>query len=508
MLSTLALYLPQFHRVRENDEWWGEGFSEWVAVKGAESLYEGHNQPRVPLNQNYYDLMDYSTMSWQANLMKKYRIDGMCMYHYWFENGKRILEKPAENLLKWKDIDMPFCFCWANQTWSRTWKKLSEACTWSSVYEKKENKFKDKGILLKQTYGRENNWEEHFQYLLPFFKDDRYIKLNGMPVFSIYRVDDIYSLWNMLHYFNSRAKENNFPGIYVIGMLGNEIGELNAICLKQPEIAISECLKEEGDFPEATAVYSYDKIWEAIINKTKRIKKTYLCGIVDFDTSPRMGKHSIVIKDASPEKFYQYFKDLYAKSLDLDNEFIFINAWNEWGESMYLEPDEKNKYSYLEAVKKVVTEFEEKVQRKETTKITPFIEGDNDEDIAQANQNILRRHDLLLDNWLCLKEDGIDFSTYFKKYNYQRIAIYGMGKLGSHLFNELKKGNVQIVFGIDKKGIDCNCEIEVYTPSQQMPKVDAVVITILDQYREISELLYERLNCPMITIEEVIQELL
>ncbi|WP_301065140.1 glycoside hydrolase family 99-like domain-containing protein, partial [uncultured Helicobacter sp.] len=107
-----AFYLPQFYRVPENDEWWGEGFTEWTSVRGAEQLYQGHNQPRIPLNNNYYNLLEYNTMAWQAELMRKYRIDGMCIYHYWFENGKRILEKPAENLIKWTDINMPFCFCW------------------------------------------------------------------------------------------------------------------------------------------------------------------------------------------------------------------------------------------------------------------------------------------------------------------------------------------------------------------------------------------------------------
>lgn len=505
MLSTLALYLPQFHKVPENDEWWGEGFTEWTAVKGAKKLFDGHKQPRIPLDQYYYNLMDYDTMSWQAKLMKDYRIDGMCIYHYWFDNGRRILEKPAENLLKWKDIHMPFCFCWANQTWSRTWKKLSETCTWSSVYEKKKNIIENKGILLKQTYGREKNWEEHFQYLLPFFQDDRYIKLNGMPVFVIYRVDDIPSLWNMIHYFNKRAYENNLPGIFVIGMLGNRIEGVNAVCLKQPEIATGRCIAENGDFPKSVTMYSYDEIWDAIINEKSKAKKTYFCGIVDFDNSPRMGENSIIIKDASPTKFYHYFKTLYEKSILLDNEFIFINAWNEWGEGMYLEPDEMNKYGYLECIKKVVTEFEQKKLKK---KKQLYSKINLQQEISEKNQDILRRHDLLLDNWICLKEKDIEFSTYFKKYNYQVIAIYGMGKLGKHLYNELKKGDIQVLYGIDKNRNNIDCDLKIYLPNEQIPQVDAVVITIIDQYVEIGELLRRNLKCAMITIEEIVQELL
>ena len=114
-MKVIAMYLPQFHRLRENDEWWGEGFTEWTAVKAAEPLFEGHDQPRVPLNENYYDLLDKKTMEWQSELMKKYSVYGMCFYHYWFKDGRRILEKPAENLLNWNNVDMPFCFSWANE---------------------------------------------------------------------------------------------------------------------------------------------------------------------------------------------------------------------------------------------------------------------------------------------------------------------------------------------------------------------------------------------------------
>ena len=132
-MKAIAMYLPQFYEVEENNRWWGKGYTDWCAARQAEKLFATHNQPRQPLNNNYYDLSEKTTMEWQANLMKLYEIDGLCMYHYWFENGKQILEKPAENLLQWTDIDMPFCFCWANETWARTWSKIS-ANVWSFRY--------------------------------------------------------------------------------------------------------------------------------------------------------------------------------------------------------------------------------------------------------------------------------------------------------------------------------------------------------------------------------------
>lgn len=507
--KVIALYLPQFYRTPENDEWWAEGYTEWVAVKAAEKLYEGHNQPRVPLNKNYYNLLEHDTMAWQAEIMKKYHIHGMCMYHYWFENGRKVLEKPAENLLRWTDISMPFCFCWANETWARTWKKLSGANVWTSLYEPKDNSH-DNGILIKQAYGREKDWEEHFQYLLPFFKDERYIKVNGMPVFLILTPSNIIPLWNMLHYFRIRAKENGMPGIYVIGMEDSQLLGLDAAFIKQPVYEMSNFMQKHSQYP---IKHPYDEMWQGILKKKIRSDKTYLCGIVDFDDTPRKGKENGYIVDgASPEKFYKYFKKLYQKSLLLNNEFVFINAWNEWGEGMYLEPDEANGYGYLEAVSKVITECRKENILEENVAIEEFYETES-ERILQKNEEgyqILRVHDKLLDDWMYLRDHSVNVSQFFRKYGYRNIAIYGMGKLGRHLLYELNKGGIRVSFGIDKNNKNCGEDIgiEVYSPEHQMPETDAVVITITNQYGEISRMLSENMSCPMIMIEEIIQELI
>ncbi|GFI19324.1 hypothetical protein IMSAGC009_04504 [Lachnospiraceae bacterium] len=493
MLKTLAIYLPQFHRVPENDEWWGEGFTEWTAVKGAEKLFEDHNQPRIPLNNNFYNLLEYDTMAWQADLMKKYHIDGMCIYHYWFENGRRILDKPVENLLKWTDISMPFCFYWANRTWARTWKKMQDASQWAGAYEPKRKKNED-GILLKQSYGREKDWEEHFRYLLPFFQDERYIKLDNKPVFVIYRPDDIFSLWDMAEYFRKRAMEYGFSGIYFIGSGSGDIPGIDAIFEKQPDWRTN----------------LYDEMWEMTLNREiKKDKKNYFCGGVDFDNSPRMGKNSFIMKGASPQKFYKYFKQLYQKSLLLDNEFIFVNAWNEWGEGMYLEPDEKYGFGYLESLKRAIVECKNELQEdnKNERNIKINFIGEDRWEWENIKKYFLRR-DTLLHNWLSLREQKINFSKYFLKYGYNNISIYGMGKLGRHLLYELQGSEINVRYGIDKNGENVDDIIDIYYPNQKMPKVDAVVITVIGQYKEISEKLRENMQCPMVTIEEVVQELL
>ena len=133
-MKVIAMYLPQFHKVKENDEWWGDGFTDWVSARQAVPLFDDHYQPHIPQNRNYYDLTDKKTILWQAELMKKYGVDGVCMYHYWFKDGRKILEKPAENLLQWKDVNMPYCFCWANETWARSWSNI-KGNVWSNLSE-------------------------------------------------------------------------------------------------------------------------------------------------------------------------------------------------------------------------------------------------------------------------------------------------------------------------------------------------------------------------------------
>ena len=215
-MKTIAMYLPQYHRTPENDEWWGEGFTDWVAVRNAKPLYDGHCQPRVPYNGYYYDLLQKDTMIWQASLMKKYGIDGVCMYHYWFKDGRRILEKPMENLLKWTDIDMPFCICWANETWARSWSDIGSKNTWMTS-EEKDRAREGNGVLLLQDYGKRLQWEEHFNYFLPFFKDDRYIRIDGKSVVLLYRTSEIYCLEEMLECWRELADKNGLGSLYVIG---------------------------------------------------------------------------------------------------------------------------------------------------------------------------------------------------------------------------------------------------------------------------------------------------
>ena len=199
-IKVMAFYLPQFHTIPENDEWWGKGFTDWVNVKKGFKYRKGQEQPRIPLNMNYYDLAKVENIKWQAELVNEYGLHGLCIYHYWF-NGKLLLEKPAEMLLKNKDIKLNYCFSWANEPWSRTWSG------------------NNKQVLMPQRYGGEEEWKAHFEYLLPFFKDDRYIKEDNCPMFIIYRPLSISCCKEMMNLWEKLAKNAGFTGMHFVETL-------------------------------------------------------------------------------------------------------------------------------------------------------------------------------------------------------------------------------------------------------------------------------------------------
>ena len=376
-MKTIAFYVPQYHQIPLNDKYWGEGFTEWVNVKNAKPLFEGHNQPRVPLNDNYYNLLDKETKKWQIDLAKKYGVYGFCYYHYWF-NGEMLLEKPAEQILEDKDLDINFCFSWANEAWSMEWVGKNQ-------------------VIMPQFYGEEKEWKDHFDYLLPFFKDERYIKQDGKPIFDIYRPGSIGCLSKMLNFWRKLAKEAGLPGIIFLNhnpdfmlnkkadhseidydiefepgtsklnMYGNKLKTIKAIRRKVLEFCEKKFgwdLRKYGQNLMAKATNSqfpnYDDTWNNILNRKPYSEKSISCAFVDWDNSPRYKKKARVYIGATPTKFGKYFSKLIDKTKnEYKKDMIFIMAWNEWGEGGYLEPDTTNKYGYLEEIKKALEEKNE-----------------------------------------------------------------------------------------------------------------------------------------------------
>lgn len=349
-MKLISFYLPQFHEIPENNDAWGKGFTEWVNVKKSKPQFLGHSQPRVPLHENYYNLLDKKVMRWQSELADHAGIYGFCFYHYWF-NGRMVLEKPAENLLRDKKIKSHFCFAWANEPWTKTWHGAGG----------------NKEILIAQTYGGKEEWKRHYEYFRPFFMDGRYIKEQNKPVLLIYRLRNIPHFNDMIRYWNLRAREDGFSGIFLVSMnVCREHVErscwVDASVDFEPNRTKSEKLQMEpiikpreggGKIWNYFAVkrISYDRLNLEMLKK-KHMKNQFRTVFADYDDSPRRGARAVVIKGSTPRKFGKYLKRTMEKSREEGNEYVFLNAWNEWGEGNYLEPDIRYKYAYLREVRR------------------------------------------------------------------------------------------------------------------------------------------------------------
>lgn len=360
MVKIITYYLPQYHTFEENDRWWGKGFTEWTNVKRALPIYPGHQQPRIPLSNNYYNLLDIDTLKWQVKLAKKYGIYGFCYYHYWFD-GKMLMNKPMELLLSDSTIDMPFCISWANEDWTRTWSQ------------------KSREVLISQSYNDKNTWKNHFLYLLPFFRDKRYIKEDGKPIFIIYRPELIKPLREMIEFWQALANENGLRGIKFVyqyvnyNHLKDKNGDLFDYGIEyQPtfvrksqrrtiklvirkikhEIATILRLKQKLS---STIYFDYDETWKKILNIVPRDVKMLPGAFVNWDNTPRHGMHGSVMVGYTVSKFENYLSEQINRAKTVyKGEYLFLFAWNEWGEGGYLEPDETEKYARLEAIKRAL----------------------------------------------------------------------------------------------------------------------------------------------------------
>ena len=374
-MKIIPLYLPQFHTIPENDEWWGKGFTEWVNVREAKPLFEGHNQPRVPLNNNYYDLSDIETLKWQCRIAKEYGIYGFCMYHYWF-NGHLLLEKPMEMLLAHPEIDIKYCISWANHDWTDAWKASN----------------RQPKVLIAHNFDDEKDWVDHFNYLLPFFKDPRYMTENNKPLMVIYIPNIIRKLKKMLDVWSQMARDNGFDGLtfiyqsaassfdnswdhslfdYGVEMNPGYVGLANRqknssffpkLMKYSHEIKrflhIRRSLLPQKKITEVSKA-DYDYTWQRILElrPISNAPKMIPCAFTDWDNTPRDKERGYLFQGVSPDKFKSYFKQLIDNTKNFyDTDMIFVFAWNEWAEGGYLEPDEKNGFAFLEAIKECLSE--------------------------------------------------------------------------------------------------------------------------------------------------------
>lgn len=368
-IRPIAIYLPQYHPIPENDKWWGKGFTEWNNVVKAKPLFKGHDQPHLPADLGFYDLRIPEVRESQAQLARDYGIYGFCYYHYWF-NGKRILERPFQEVFETGKPDFPFVLCWANENWTRQW----------------DGDVRD--VLLKQSYSDDDD-KRHFLHLVKYFKDERYIKIDGKPVFLVYKTELLPNARRTSEIWRETARKNGIDSIYLVRVEATDWGT------KPEEIGFDASMQFQPDWRKLNKLRINSDINLKIYNMISRIKftgkvykklfnpnitlmnnividyeeyikeiesevvnyKRYPCVMPSWDNSPRrQSGNSIIFLNSSPMLYGRWLKKVAEKFKPYSSEenFIFINAWNEWAEGNYLEPCQKYGHEYLDATREAL----------------------------------------------------------------------------------------------------------------------------------------------------------
>ncbi len=345
---SIAFYLPQFHPIPENDEWWGEGFTEWVNVRAATPLFRGHLQPKVPAELGYYDLRSEATRAAQADLARAHGIAGFCYYHYWF-NGRRLLETPLSNVLESGQPDFPFMLCWANENWTRVWDGGSRE------------------VLVAQHHSEDDD-VRHFQHLAPIFEDPRYIRVDGRPVFLVYRAGLLPDARQTAERWRAEADRLGLAQPYLCHVESFPTEErdprsigFDAAIEFAPQFRylprwrrtnrVLRGLSAAHLAPRRLGhhIVSYESAIARMMAKPPRDYSWYRTVAPGWDNTPRRSTGGVVLRGSTPALFEQWTADVLLAGRRNDSPLVFINAWNEWAEGAYLEPDQHWGRAYLEA---------------------------------------------------------------------------------------------------------------------------------------------------------------
>jgi hypothetical protein len=343
----IALYLPQFHPIPENDEWWGKGFTEWTNVGKARPLFKGHYQPKVPAHLGYYDLRLPETRQAQVDLAKEYGIEGFCYWHYWFGNGKRLLERPFNEVLLSGKPNFPFCLAWANTSWQGF-----------------DYGAKGRNLLIKQEYPGKEDYERHFYELLPAFTDKRYITVDGMPFFMLFQPEQLPDAKSFIDLWQNLAIKNGLKGIFFVAQtdkldkiqdfLSMNFNAVNTIrmfnCFKQGRSPFQKLYQK---YIGHTRIFDYGKALEFWTGPEDKQINCFPTVYPNWDHTPRTGKNGSVLHNSTPELFEKHVKQVVQEVVDKPSErkIIMIKSWNEWAEGNYLEPDLRFGLGYLQALK-------------------------------------------------------------------------------------------------------------------------------------------------------------
>ncbi len=360
-MQIIAYYLPQYHPIKENNEWWGEGFTEWTNVGKAKPLFSSHYQPRVPADLGYYDLRIPEIREKQAALALEAGITGFCYWHYWFGAGKRLLDLPFNEVLNSGKPDFPFCLGWANESW--------KAKTWNS-----KDVSKDK-LLIEQKYPGREDIINHFHAILPALKDNRYMKIEGKPIFVIYRPLAMPNAKEFIEIWNNLAVENNVSnGFFFIGHTVNikekdkilylGFNAINIVRIGEHRFNI-DVIKRipwkliKFKFLKFPLVLRYSFISKYFIQEIDKSEEIFPSLIPNWDHTPRSGNSGVIFHKSSPELFKKHV----IKALNIikfksqERQILFVKSWNEWGEGNHMEPDLKYGNKYLLAIKNAIVNF-------------------------------------------------------------------------------------------------------------------------------------------------------
>ncbi len=341
----ISFYLPQYHRIQENDEWWGPGFTEWTNVAKARPNFDGHYQPHIPRDFGFYDLSRIEVMREQAEMARNYGVYGFCFYYYWF-SGRRILERPLDNFLN-SDINMPFCLCWANENWTRTWDGDT------------------KSVLLEQKYA-EGDEEKLIASLMPFFLDPRYIRVDGKPMLIVYRINELPSPAGSVLKWRAAAEQAGLSGLHISVVDFYDISDPREVgadaMVEFPPHKFNGPQNHPDPMPKITnsafsgGMIDYVKMIAQSAHRERPEFIRYRGIIPGWDNTARRQNSPTIIVNNSPELYGAWLSYLRAYSresqLNHESSFVFINAWNEWGEGCHLEPDLRWGLRYLEETKR------------------------------------------------------------------------------------------------------------------------------------------------------------
>ncbi|HEX4997910.1 MAG TPA: glycoside hydrolase family 99-like domain-containing protein, partial [Terriglobia bacterium] len=341
----IAFYLPQFHRIPENDQWWGEGFTEWVSVRTGQPNFEGHYQPHVPDSLGYYDLRSAEARAAQAQLAREHAIFGFCYYHYWF-NGRQVLQAPLADVLKSKEPQFPFCVCWANETWSRRWDG------------------QDNEVLIEQTYSPEDDIA-FIRALFPYFADPRYIRVNGRPLLLVYRVEKLPNPACTAERWRQECLKAGLPEPYLV-----RVCSFQAIwdsvppstygfdaAVEFPPHGLAEVAAHPAGLNEdfRGALFDYARTAERFRQTPRRPYPMFKTVMPSWDNTARRKNHSHIFVNSDPRTYENWLREVIHDTRRFavgDERMVFINAWNEWGEGNHLEPDVRYGTAYLESTKR------------------------------------------------------------------------------------------------------------------------------------------------------------